>query len=64
MYEWIVVISARFTPKVSCRTFATGARQFVVHEPHEMMWCLAGVVRLGVHAEDDGDVVALRGRAR
>jgi hypothetical protein len=29
-------------PKVSCRTLATGARQFVVQEALEMTACLAG----------------------
>ena len=26
----------------SCRTFASGATQFVVHDAFEMMWCFAG----------------------
>ena len=30
-------------PNVSCRTFATGARQFVVHDAFEMMWCSPGL---------------------
>ena len=29
-------------PNVSCSTLAIGARQFVVHDALEMMWCLAG----------------------
>ena len=29
-------------PKVSCKTLATGARQFVVQEAFEMTWCFAG----------------------
>src|SRR5215831_18329190 len=29
-------------PKRSCSTFASGARQFVVHDAFEMIWCLAG----------------------
>ena len=32
-----VVIRPRLMPKVSLRTLATGARQFVVHEALEMM---------------------------
>jgi hypothetical protein len=31
----------RFTPNVSCSTFATGARQFVVHDAFERTWCFA-----------------------
>jgi hypothetical protein len=38
----MVVMKPRSTPKVSWRTLTTGARQFVVHEALEMMWCLAG----------------------
>ena len=30
-------------PNVSWSTFATGARQFVVHDAFEMMWCSAGL---------------------
>ena len=33
-------------PKVSCRTFANGARQLVVHDAFEMMLCLAGSYEL------------------
>ena len=29
-------------PKVSSSTLATGARQLVVQEALEMMWCFAG----------------------
>ena len=29
-------------PKWSFRTLATGARQLVVQEAFEMMWCFAG----------------------
>ena len=29
-------------PNFSCSTFATGARQLVVHEAFEMIWCFAG----------------------
>jgi len=29
-------------PKLSCRTLATGARQFVVQDALETMWCLDG----------------------
>src|SRR3954465_4290875 len=32
-----VVIRPRLMPQVSLRTFATGARQFVVHEEFEMI---------------------------
>ena len=32
----------RSMPNSSCSTFATGARQFVVHDAFEMMWCFAG----------------------
>ena len=41
VYEWIVVMRPRLMPKLSWRTLATGARQFVVHEPHEMTVCFA-----------------------
>ncbi len=43
---------------------AMGARQFVVHEPHEMTRVLRRVVELGVDAEHDRDVVVLRRGAR
>ena len=29
-------------PNRWCSTFASGARQFVVHEAFEMIWCFAG----------------------
>src|SRR5688572_32483427 len=32
-----VVMRPRLMPQVSCSTFATGARQFVVHEAFEMI---------------------------
>src|SRR5512134_3225078 len=32
-----VVMRPRLMPQVSCRTFATGARQFVVHDALEMI---------------------------
>src|SRR5262252_8002801 len=32
---WTVVMRPRLMPHVSCSTFATGARQFVVHDAHE-----------------------------
>ena len=38
-----MVIWPRFTPKASWRTFTTGARQLVVHEAFETMWCSAGL---------------------
>ena len=41
VYEWTVVIRPNLMPKLSRSTLATGARQFVVHEPQEMTWCLA-----------------------
>ena len=43
VYEWIVVIRPDTMPKVSCSTLATGARQLVVHDAFEMMWCSAGL---------------------
>ena len=51
-------------PTASCSTFATGARQFVVHDAFEMMWWLLGVVvALEVHAERNRHVgVGGRGR--
>src|SRR6478736_3984888 len=41
VYEWTVVIQPLVIPNDSCSTLATGARQFVVHEAFEMIWCLA-----------------------
>ena len=50
-------------PTLSCSTFATGARQLVVHEAFEMTSCSVGVVRLvEVDAEDDGHVGILHRR--
>ena len=43
VYEWIVVMMPDTMPNVSWSTFATGARQFVVHDAFEMMWCSAGL---------------------
>ena len=37
-----MVISPRRIPKRSCNTLATGARQLVVHEALETMWCCSG----------------------
>ena len=34
-------MNPRSMPNVSISTFASGARQFVVHEALEMMWCVA-----------------------
>ena len=42
MYECTVVIQPLRMPKLSCSTLATGARQLVVQEAFEMMWCFAG----------------------
>ena len=42
VYAWMVTISPRSMPKVSFSTFATGARQFVVHDAFETMRCLLG----------------------
>src|SRR5215213_3305979 len=38
-----VVMRPRLMPQVSCSTFATGARQFVVHEALDMTSCPAYV---------------------
>ena len=40
----------------SCSTFASGPRQFVVHEAFEMMLCVLGVVLVVVDAEHERDV--------
>ena len=48
-------------PKSSLNTLASGARQFVVHDALEMMWCCRGVVGLLVDAHDEGRVVARGG---
>jgi hypothetical protein len=42
VYEWIVVINPDSMPNESSSTFATGARQLVVHEPFDTMLCFAG----------------------
>src|SRR5659263_522134 len=39
VYECMVVMNPISMPKLSFRTFATGARQFVVHEALDMHWC-------------------------
>ena len=49
-------------PIESLSALATGARQFVVHDAFEMMCCVAGVVLLVVHADDERAVLVL-GRA-
>src|ERR1700757_5074434 len=38
----MVVIVPLMILKLSCTTLAIGARQFVVQDALEMMWCLAG----------------------
>src|SRR3954453_2966799 len=38
----MVVIHPFLMPNVWCSTLASGARQFVVHEAFEMIWCFAG----------------------
>ena len=42
VYACTVVIQPFRMPYFSCSTFATGARQFVVHDAFEMIWCFAG----------------------
>src|SRR5204863_5445697 len=42
VYEWQVVIHPFLMPKDSCSTLASGARQLVVHDALEMMWCAFG----------------------
>ena len=42
VYEWIVVIHPLRMPNRSWITLATGARQLVVHDALEMMWCVDG----------------------
>ena len=42
VYECTVVIQPFLMTNFSCRTFAIGARQLVVHEALEMIWCFAG----------------------
>ena len=46
----------------SLSTFASGPRQFVVHEAFEMMLCGLGVVLVVVHTEHERDVGIGRGR--
>src|SRR4051812_4439979 len=41
VYEWIVVIWPFLMPHVSFSTLATGARQLVVQDALDTMWCLA-----------------------
>ena len=41
VYAWIVVMKPDSIPASSCRTFAIGAMQFVVHDAIEMMLCAA-----------------------
>ena len=53
-----MVIRPSSMPKPSLSsTCTTGARQFVVQEALEMMWCFGGIVLLVIHAHDDGDVL-------
>ena len=42
VYEWQVVMKPCAIPNVSSSTLTSGARQFVVQEAFEMMWCVAG----------------------
>src|SRR6188768_1386810 len=42
VYEWQVVIHPFLMPKDSCSTLASGARQLVVHDALERMWCDLG----------------------
>ena len=42
VYAWIVVMKPRSIVYASCRSFATGAMQFVVHDAFEMMLCCSG----------------------
>ena len=43
VYECTVVMKAFWSPKLSARTFVTGARQFVVHEALLRMLCVVGL---------------------
>ena len=47
-------------PKLSNRIFATGARQLVVQEALEIMWCDFRIVAVVVDAQDDGDIGVFR----
>jgi hypothetical protein len=42
VYAWIVVMIPRSIPTASWSTFATGARQFVVHDAREITSWLCG----------------------
>ena len=42
VYAWIVVMNPLSIPASSCRTFASGATQFVVQDAFETMWCASG----------------------
>ena len=42
VYAWIVVMKPCSIVNASCRTFASGATQFVVQEAFETMWCCSG----------------------
>ena len=48
----------RSMPKASLKTFASGARQFVVHDAFEMMTSVSGLYVVLVDAHDDRRVVA------
>ena len=50
-------------PTASLMTFAIGARQLVVHEAFEMMWCESGVV-VGVEVDAERDRHVGLGRRR
>ncbi len=49
-------------PKLSCRTFVNGARQFVVHDAFETTLCLLRIVLVLIYAKNDCDVLIRRGR--
>ncbi len=55
----MVVMVPQVILKLSWTTLAIGARQLVVQEALEMMWCLAAIVSLLVHAQHQGDVFIL-----
>ena len=48
----------RSMPNASLKTFASGARQFVVHDAFEMITSVSGLYVALVHAHDDRRVVA------